>query len=114
MTYKVRHKGKHKASGLPPGLAAPLVQVLLIIAVLITAVLLPRPAEGKSDVVSIVAVIVAAAGVALLGLTRLAQAALGRWRRREGPSAVLTFLYRVSFVMILSGIVAAFYRAIFH
>jgi hypothetical protein len=114
MTYKVRHKGKHKGAGLPAGLAAPLVQVLVIIAALITAVLLPRSAEGKLDWVSIASGIVAAAGVVLAGLTRLTQSVLGRRARQEGVSAVLTFLYRTSFVLILSGLVSAFYRAIFH
>jgi hypothetical protein len=114
MTYKVRHKGKQKESGLPRGLAAPLVQVLLIIAALITSVLLPRPVKGKTDWVSIVAGIVSAAGAVLAGLTRLAQSILGHLARREGVSAVLTFLYRAGFVLILSGLVSVFYRAVFH
>jgi hypothetical protein len=114
MTYKVRHKGKQKESGLPPGLAAPLVQVLLIVAALVTAVLLPRPAEGKSDLVSVAAGVVAAAGGVMAGLTGLAQAVLGRRARGEGVSTVLSFLYRASLVLVLSGIVSAFYRVIFH
>ena len=114
MTYKVRHKGKQKESGLPSGLAAPLVQVLLIIAALITSVLLPRPAQGKTDLVSIVAGVVAGAGAVLVGLTRLVQSILGHLARREGVSAVLSFLYRAGFVLILSGLVSVFYRTIFH
>lgn len=111
MTYKIRHKGKHKRPGLAPGLAALLVQVLLIVAALITAVVLPKPPEGKTDWVAVVAAVTAAAAGVLAGATRLFQAVLGHLAQRPGVSAVVTFLYRVSLVLIVSGVAAAFYRA---
>lgn len=114
MAYKVRHKGKHKEPRLAPGLVAPLVQVLVIVPLLITAVVLPRPAEGKTDIVSVVAVIAGVTGIALGGLTRLAQAVLSRPKRRAGGATAATWLYRISFVLVVSGLAAAFYRTIFH
>ncbi len=113
MTYKIRHKGKHKESGLAPGLVAPIVQVVVIVALLITAVLLPRPAEGKTDIVSVVALTAGVAGAALGGLTRLAQGVLSRTKPRTGGATAATWLYRISFVLVVSGLAAAFYRTIF-
>ena len=114
MAYKIRHKGKPKEPFLARSLQGPLVQVLVIVALLIAAVVLPRPPEGKIDVVSLVALAAAAAGGVLIGLVRLAQALLGR--RADGPRAlaVARLLYRTAFVLIVSGLASAFYRRLFH
>ncbi|MCJ7543614.1 MAG: hypothetical protein MUP47_03445 [Phycisphaerae bacterium] len=113
MTYKIRHKGKQKEHFLAPGLVAPLVQVLLIVAALITAVLLPKPPEGKTDWVARVAVATAAAAAVLAGATRLLQALLGHRVQRPGVWTVVTLIYRAGFVLIISGVATAFYRAMF-
>ena len=113
MTYKVRHKGKHKEHWLVRGLGALGVQVVLIVAGLITAVVLPKAPEGARDMVSVVAGIVAGAGAALGGLTWLAQAVLGRHARGARVSAVMTLLYRATVVLIVAGLAAVFYRTMF-
>jgi uncharacterized membrane protein len=112
MAYKIRHKGKPKEPFLVHGLTAPLVEVLLIIAILITAVVLPKPAE-KTDWVAVVAGAAGAAGAVLAGATRLLQALLGDLARRPAVSAAMTFLYRACLVLIVSGLAAAFYRTLF-
>jgi hypothetical protein len=112
MTYKVRHKGKPKERFLPAGLTPMLAQILLIVAALITAIMMPRH-KGKSDPVVFVALSVTAVGGVLTGLTRLAQAVLGGLARSPRGSAVVTFLYRAGFVLVTSGLIATFYRVVF-
>ncbi len=112
MTYKVRHKGKPRGRLLPAGLMPLLVQFLFIIAALVTAIMLPRHA-GKEDLAITVALSAAAVGGVLAALTRLVQAVLGKLARSPGGSAVVTFLYRASFVLVTSGLIATFYRTIF-
>ena len=113
MTYKIRHKGKHKEPFLAHGLGAPLIQVLLILLLLITGVVLPKPGGGKTDSVAVAAGAIGVAGAVLAGATRLFQALLGDLAQRPGVSAGVTFLYRATLVLIVSGLAAAFFRTLF-
>jgi len=112
MSYKIRHKGKSKEPSVLAGMKPLLVQLLVIVAALIVAIMLPKHTD-KGDPVITVALVIAAAGGVLAGLTRIVQAVLGERARSPRGEAVLAFFYRASFVLAASGLIAAFYRTIF-